>query len=107
MSSKKTQRVSVLGEKWTIERDADLTNVDGIADKTTRIVQIAEMEPGTDTVKDLESYKRKVTRHELVHALLFESGLHQESGWSEQQIDWLAVQFPKMQRLFKEAGCLE
>lgn len=50
-------------------------------------------------------------RHEIIHAFLFESGLgfnleHRESGHEETLIDWLAIQFPKILEVFKEADCL-
>jgi hypothetical protein len=46
-------------------------------------------------------------RHELVHAFLFESGLHNDS-WAanEAAVDWIANQFPKILKAFQEAGCI-
>lgn len=56
-------------------------------------------------------YQDKVMRHEIVHAFLFESGLNVEASaeaWAvnEEVVDWIALQFPKMQKAFQEAGCL-
>ena len=57
---------------------------------------------------DLEHYKRKVIRHELLHAVLFESGLSCNSwGENEEIVDWFAIQFPKLEALFQQAGCNE
>lgn len=52
-------------------------------------------------------------RHEITHAFFFESGLQESSlqycnGWAENEemVDWVAVQFPKMLQVFKEAECI-
>lgn len=40
------------------------------------------------------------------HAFLYECGLNDSSDWArnEELIDWLAIQFPKIQALFEKAG---
>lgn len=48
----------------------------------------------------------EVVRHEAIHAFFHESGLDGYSA-DEQLVDWLAMQFPKMYRLFKEHEVLE
>lgn len=64
-----------------------------------------------DSVKDLVAYQKKVLRHEIVHAFLYERGLWQNSYGSkcwaqnEEMVDWIAIQEPKLNRAFKEAGC--
>ena len=47
-------------------------------------------------------------RHEIVHAFLYESGLDVSSEWArnEEIVDWIALQTPKLQKAFEEAGCL-
>jgi hypothetical protein len=51
---------------------------------------------------------KKNTRHEIIHAFLFESGLNMDSrsssAWAtnEEMVDWMAIQFPKMNKLFQE-----
>ena len=57
---------------------------------------------------DLMHYQRKVIRHELTHALLFESGLSNDSSWAENEevVDWIAIQFPKMIKAFEEVDCI-
>lgn len=56
---------------------------------------------------------KKTLRHEIIHAFLNESGLQECANqslraWSlnEEMIDWIAIQFPKMQKAFEEVGCL-
>lgn len=99
------KKVNVLGTEYTIENEK-LDEIDGYCDKTTHRVVVTEKGEDCD-LGDFESYQRKVTRHELIHAFLFESGLHQEFGHDEVTIDWMASQFPKMVKAFREAGCLE
>ena len=49
-------------------------------------------------------------RHEIIHAFLYESGLDTSSGsvdsWAtnEEMVDWLAMQWPKIQAIFKQLG---
>lgn len=51
-------------------------------------------------------------RHEIIHAFLYESGLAEnfehanEFGQDETMVDWIAMQFPKILEVYKEAGCL-
>lgn len=55
--------------------------VTGYADWTTREIVIEREIIGT--LEDMECYIRKVKRHEIVHAFLFECGLHECSGNTE------------------------
>ena len=63
-----------------------------------------------DSVRDLAAYQRKVIRHEIIHAFLYESGLWQSSfnckAWAqnEEMVEWFAIQSPKIFRAFREAG---
>lgn len=47
-------------------------------------------------------------RHELVHAFLFESGLSVNS-WADNEeiVDWIAIQFPKLQAGFNAVNALK
>lgn len=56
---------------------------------------------------------KQTLRHEIVHAFFNESGLQESclqynNGWAvnEEMVDWIAIQFPKMQKAFEEVGCL-
>lgn len=51
-----------------------------------------------DSIKDLKKFRDKVTRHEIIHAFLEESGLADNSEWArnEEMIDWFAIQLPKI-----------
>lgn len=106
--------VPVLGVPYTItegnvEDFPNLENCDGYCDTSTKEIVICDMlraegEPGAKG--DMARYKRKVIRHELTHAALFESGLSINS-WAENEevVDWIAIQFPKLTAMFEQAGC--
>lgn len=109
--------VHILGSAYTIkEQSVDdnhlLENCDGYCDWTTKEIVIER--EFTGTLGDMEAYIRKVIRHEIVHAFLFESGLSESAAASsgawplnEEMIDWFARQGPKIYEAWKEAGALD
>lgn len=106
-------KVNVLGTEYTLStayaaEDPRLANKDGYCDASVKKCVVDEMgDADPDAKADLGEYRRQVARHELIHAFLFESGLEGCCTWgSEEMVDWLAIQFPKMAEAFKEAGCL-
>lgn len=106
------QSVNVLGTKYKIVEhdrgnDVSLEGADGYCDHTTKTVVIRNILPTSNSLGDLEEYKKRVIRHELVHAFLFESGLLGESwGANEEIVDWIAYQFPKLLQAIVDAGAL-
>lgn len=118
------QTVNVLGTEYTIEvrkvsEDEYMKDnrLSGYCEEENKRIVIADMSEkeyfvGMDE-KAQKSYYKKVLRHELTHAFLNESGLSDNAntpncGWAkhEEMIDWIAIQFPKMVQVFKEADCL-
>lgn len=109
--------VDILGTTYTIILDApdvDLPeNCDGCMDQSVKVIKIAKFESDRNSLYDLDSYTRKVLRHEIIHAFLYESGLWSNSGniknWatSEEITDWIAIQFPKILKVFETAGCVD
>ena len=108
-------KLSILGSEWTIEyRNADadpqLEENDGYTDPSVKLIVIANKR--TDcTINDYKYMQKENLRHEIIHAFLFESGLgfnleHSKFGHEETMIDWIAIQFPKMLKVFEEVGCL-
>lgn len=114
------QTVDILGAPWTIRcprRDDDvrLKNDEGCAgycDSTTHTIVVCDMvrdeEEVVDRLEDQEVLFRRALRHELVHAMLYESGLDADS-WAanEEIVDWIAIQFEKMLHLFSEVDAIE
>ena len=106
--------IDVLGTPYIIlERstaeDRLLDECDGYCDKTDKLIVVAKKENNCD-LGNFEAYRQKVMRHEIIHAFLFESGLHEcwehKDGHDETYVDWIAVQFPKLLKAFEEAGCM-
>ena len=113
--------VNILGTVYGIyylseEEDEKLKNVDGYTDFSTKDIVIDVTE--TDNVMriaDIESYRKKVLRHEIIHAFMYESGLDCNASWSlldtdngqpEQIVDWIAIQFSKILKVFNELDLL-
>lgn len=109
-------KVNILGSEWSVkfgnEKEyPNLTNVDGYTDLSTREIVVDDMEASQGQIgakADLESYQKQVVRHEIIHAILLESGLDSNSNsadsWAvnEEMVDWFAIQSPKIFKLFYE-----
>ena len=85
--------------------------VDGFCDYTNHVICIRG-----DNHNNVGNFKRlqdKSLRHEIVHAFLAESGLQsnfehcQEFGHEETMVDWIAIQFPKIAKVYEKLGILE
>lgn len=108
-------KIDVLGTKYTVvvtttAKDKFLETCDGYCDKTTKKIVVKAEEPYNE-LADFSVYLKKVKRHEIIHAFLLESGLHEnfkhsEWGHDETTVDWIAVQFPKLLKAFKDADAL-
>lgn len=107
---KKDTKVDVLGTTYTIKlssekEDEALKNLNGYCLCLQKHIVIDD-KPGYSTS---DSITKRTIRHELLHAFFYESGLDNEVPWAnyeEQIVDWIALQFPKMLKAFKEAGGL-
>lgn len=107
-------KINVLGTPYevferNIEDDECLKDCDGYCDKTTKTIVIMK-ENNDCNLGNFDVYKKKVMRHEIIHAFLFESGLSEcwghKTGHDETYVDWIATQFPKLLEAFREAGCI-
>ena len=84
---KDCKTVSILGTDYKIlfvqENDKRLVsrNADAITDESVNELVIAYFEPDDGSLKDLDAYQKKLIRHEIVHAFLFESVLAECSGY--------------------------
>ena len=116
--------VNVLGTKYTIKMvkisECDLLrNINWCGSCYEMIKEILIGDPSEEEYFGKLSKEEKtetinqILRHEITHAFFNESGLSAsantfEGSWAknEELIDWIAIQFPKMQKAFEEAGCL-
>jgi hypothetical protein len=103
--------VGILGEPYKIIRGTPveyprLEKLAGYCDLSNKLIIIG---PPTncDTVKAQDFMTNQTIRHEIIHAYLYESGLDVESwGCNEEIVDWIAIQAPKMFKIFTEIGVL-
>lgn len=107
--------INILGTDYTIKYKSEneetrLKTNWGFTDFYTKEIYIHDdiEEETEDSCKNLIIFKKKVLRHEIIHAFLFESGLHENSfntpSWAENEemIDWFAMQYPKLKKIYKE-----
>lgn len=115
-------KISVLGVPYILEyrersKDANLEQCDGYCDFSTKRIVVKDYSEAERreplSMADLECYKQKCMRHEIVHAFLYESGLSVnsatvEEAWAanEEMVDWIAIQGPKLYAAWTAAKCL-
>lgn len=107
-----TIKLNILGTEYDYEITTDkidtrLCENDGYCDSYERRIAVEgehnENAPGS--IKNFDELRRKVKRHEIVHAYFHESGL-QDYAKNELIVDWIAHQFPKMLKTFKQIDAL-
>lgn len=119
--------VNILGTNYTIRKVShgqdeymEKMQFGGYCDGTLKEIVLLDLktipEPcWANASKEVISRRERETiRHEVIHAFLNESGLSwnsfaNEQAWAknEEMVDWIAIQFPKIFKVFKELGCLE
>lgn len=110
------KKVNILGTEYEIILDAPdemlPENADGAMDHSIKRIVVAKFEGTRNSIKNLEQYRKKVLRHEIIHAFMYESGIwnnsHDVQGWGmdEEMTDWIAIQFPKILKVYEEVGAL-
>ena len=105
--------VAVLGTTYTIEfkdkkDDPKLAQCAGYCDPSIRSIVVENAEDDVMNMKDMDKVNKRIVRHEMIHAFMFESGLGADSEWAhnEEMVDWIAQQFPKMLDAFKAANAM-
>lgn len=107
-------KVKILGTEYEIIEDAEekdypkLKECDGYTDFSIKQIVVSKFEPDEMSVENLVIHSKKVLRHEIVHAFMYESGLDSNSEYArnEELIDWIAIQFEKMLEAFIEVGAI-
>lgn len=107
--------VNILGTEYTVaecekSEDKRLYDCDGFCEKTTKEI-VATKETSDSELTNWDWYRRKILRHEVIHAFFMESGLqenfeNQRYGISETFVDWFAIQSPKIFKVFQELDIL-
>lgn len=103
--------ISVEETNDNLEKYPLLKENSGYTDITTKQIYILKYKTTEDTFIKLDVLYKKTLRHELVHAFLYESGLfnNTNSDWAknEEVVDWIAIQFEKMLKVFIELQCID
>lgn len=110
------KKVNILGTEYDIliqsPRDnPKLEDNNGLCEQYSKKIILNDLEEEKKDimcVEKLEEFKKKVARHEIIHAFLGESGLRGNSPWAEDEemVDWLAIQSPKIFKVFEELNIL-
>lgn len=109
-------KVLILGEVYEVlvrsaEEDPKLEQCIGYCEQYSKKIVISDMADANKdvmAVENIEEFKKKVLRHEIIHAFFGESGLRSCSEYAEDEelIDWMAIQFPKILKAFEKVGAL-
>lgn len=104
-------KVNILGTEYKITlKELKDSDVDGFTDYTEKAIVIRS--DNYNEVGNFEWLQKKQLRHELIHAFMAESGLQsnwehvQKFGHDETTVDWIAIQSPKMFKVFQELDIL-
>lgn len=103
--------VNVLGTEYEIrtneEIGKDLLSIgrDAECDLYAKVINLMDKDQIRDgSTESKIKYWNSMLRHEIIHAFFFESGLDCYSQ-DEKLVDFIALQFPKLKKLFEEVGC--
>jgi hypothetical protein len=112
-------KINILGSEWelferTRAEDEKLNGCMGYSDHTLKHLVALNPEGAKEDFcnSDAEFEKRRIIRHEIIHAFLYESGLSYDAvavnNWACncEMIDWFAIQAPKIYAAFATVGCL-
>ena len=103
------KKVNILGTTYEIlsqteDENPKLKQAMGLCEYYSKKIIISKIKTETMTFENIEEFKKEVLRHEIIHAFFAESGLKGNSPYAENEelVDWIAIQFPKIMKVFKE-----
>lgn len=102
--------VNILGTEYMIETDEEILKdgADGFCYPYSNKIKIRHQENmlnDENTKEEKERCYKETLSHECIHAYFRESGLYNYMK-DEVLVDWIATQFPKMAKTFKELDIL-
>ncbi len=119
------RKINILGTEYQIEthkvsEDSYLEDnkLSGYCGEEEKLIVVADMSeekyfPNMNE-REQETYRKRVLRHEIMHAFLNESGLSDSSNrfdgaWAknEEMVDWFAIQSPKIFKVYSELGIID
>ena len=115
-TDKDNKTIGILGTdyniKFVLEEELEKRNIDGYCDVSTKSIAVGVFVPAEGKLEDLHAHQKKVLRHEIIHAFMYESGLAECSGcvdnWAQNEtmVDYFAFQHNKIHAAFEQAGAL-
>lgn len=113
--------IDVLGTKYKVHIgvpfgvDSRLGSDFGYCSPTDRKIVVGDLATADswkdDPAESRERHHRITLRHEIIHAFIAESGLSwcsmSSDSWAmnEEMVDWIAMQWPKIQKVYEKLGC--
>ena len=104
--------VRILGEPWhvmmcTSEVEPRLKEMSGFCDQTSHFIGIVDPKEKNGNIDNEVVLVKQIIRHEIIHAFMYASGLgdsweHKEYGHDETIVDWIALQFRKIEEVVNE-----
>lgn len=114
------KKINILGTEYSIKFSDEkeypgLIDNDGYTDTSVKLIVVDNFkstENDPTRKADVLAYQKQVLRREIIHAFLAESGLdgngravdHWE--FNEEMVDWFAIQYPKIYKVFVELDIL-
>lgn len=108
-------KINVLGTEYDVlirssKDDPWLMDRGAYIDRSVKKIVISTKDEHCE-IDDYDYIMKQYCRHEIIHAFMEESGLsynmeHKRIGIEETMIDWMAIQFPKIIKIFKEHDLL-
>lgn len=107
----KKNKVDILGTQYTLIEDSvasnpKLINQEAYIEWFAKEIVYETANHNLENPKKLEEHDKRIIRHEIVHAFFRESGLQDYSN-DEVLVDWIALQFGKIEKVFNELGIEE
>ena len=106
--------ITILGQDYKLLKGTEkqypvLKDANGYVDLYAKKIIIDETFGSPDSgfkSENPESAISHLYRHEIIHAFFSESGISYNLTNEEEEsfVDWIALQFPKMKKVFEELG---
>ena len=104
-------------KKYDEEEAFDRRSIAGFCDGYAKEIIVCDMHTYKgwehNSEKAIAECQKEITRHEIVHAFFYESGLWDSSlgidnSWAknEEMVDWIAIQGEKIYKAWQEANIL-
>lgn len=107
-------KINILGTDYEILTQTEAENpkledANGLCEMYSHKIILRDIKETPYCFENLESFKHKVLRHEIIHAFFAESGLRNNSDYAqnEELVDWIAIQLPKIVKVMSELDILD